>query len=85
MRKYEPFIDGEPFAWSGPSVDSVDPSTSAVWSQIARCTETEADLEMRSADRAFREDAWADAATHADILGALADTLAVNWESLVRS
>ena len=85
MRKYEPFIDGEPFAWSGPSVDSVDPSTSAVWSQIARCTETEADFEMRSADRAFREDAWADAATHADILGALADTLAVNWESLVRS
>ena len=87
MRRYEPFIDGRLLAWTGATVKSVNPATGAVWSEVARCSVSEADLAIRSAECAFREGVWAEAdgSARADILDALADALEARWEELVAS
>ncbi|UWQ93421.1 aldehyde dehydrogenase [Rhodobacteraceae bacterium M382] len=85
MQNYQPYVDGRTIPWSGAWIDSVDPANGQVWSRVARCGADEADLAIRSADKAFREGAWADAtaAQRADILDRLADHLEAHWQVLV--
>lgn len=85
MPLYTPFIDGRFQDWDGPVLDSVNPANAQVWSQVARCGVDQADLAIRSADRAFRTGPWAqaDANGRADMLDRLADALEARWEELV--
>jgi len=85
MPLYTPFIDGSFQDWDGPVLDSVDPASAQVWSQVARCGAEQADAAIRSADRAFRTGPWAqaNAGGRADMLDRLADVLEARWEELV--
>jgi aldehyde dehydrogenase (NAD+) len=85
MKRYTHFISGRFTALSGEKIDSIDPATGQVWSQISRGTAADADLAIQAADHAFREGGWGNAGTHdrAALLERIADYLAANWEGLV--
>jgi acyl-CoA reductase-like NAD-dependent aldehyde dehydrogenase len=59
MQKYQMYIDG---AWrepeSGEWIDSVNPYTGEVWSQIPRGNAADVDVAVEAAHRAFKDEAW---------------------------
>ncbi|MDA0223269.1 MAG: aldehyde dehydrogenase [Proteobacteria bacterium] len=85
MRRYTPFIDGSYVDWSGDVIPSIDPAKGEHWCSIARCTASDADAAIRSADLAFRTGPWAkmDGNRRADMLDRIADVLETRWEQLV--
>lgn len=87
MTKYSPFISGSFLDWPGDWIESINPATGEDWSQVSRCGATEADHAVKSADRAFRTGAWADADAQgrAIFLDRLADVLEARWEELVEA
>lgn len=87
MKRYTHFICGAFTAESGERIDSVDPATGRVWSQISRGTVADADRAMRAADRAFHAGEWAKltAGGRAGVLDRLADHLEARWPELVEA
>jgi len=87
MRTYLPFINGSAFQWDGDLLDSVDPSTGLPWCRFARCGAAEADMAIKSADRAFRSGPWSrmNGSARAETLTQLADALETRWEELVQA
>ncbi|RLK07564.1 aldehyde dehydrogenase family protein [Ruegeria conchae] len=85
MRSYTPFISGKFIDWQGDTIPSINPATGLVWSHIAKCDTSEADVAIRDADLAFRAGPWAqlDPPGRADMLEAMADMLEERWEELV--
>ncbi len=82
-----PFVSGASIPWSGPWIESEDPSTASVWSRIARCGQEQADEAIQSAHLAFQAGPWAEAdgAARADVLERLAVALEARWEELVEA
>jgi len=86
VQKILSFVSGRPFAWDGPWLDGLDPTTGARTTLIARSDSAVVDLAVRSADAAFRG-AWgaADSGARAAMLHLLADHLDARWEGLVEA
>ncbi len=87
MRTYLPFVNGSALPWNGEYLESIDPSSGLPWCQIARCGSVEADLAVRSADKAFSCGPWSrmNGSARAGILIGLADALESRWEELVEA
>lgn len=84
-QTYTPFIAGKDLPWSGPWLDSINPATGNVWSQVARCGASEAALAIEAAHAAFTSGPWAeaDAEDRARLLERLADRLEAEFETLI--
>jgi aldehyde dehydrogenase (NAD+) len=65
-------------------LDSLNPYTGAVWSQIPRGTALDVDLAVQAADRAFKSGSWASmtASDRGLLLHRLGDVVAANAELL---
>lgn len=85
MKRYSHFIAGAFTALSDEKIDSIDPASGRVWSQISRGTGADAELAIRAADHALRRGDWANAgpSDRALLLERIADHLETNWHRLV--
>lgn len=85
ISKFFMHIDGKSVASESDAwLDSLNPYTGAVWSQIPRGTALDVDLAVRAADRAFKSGTWASmtASDRGLLLHRLGDVVAANAELL---
>ena len=87
IPKFQAYINGQRVAPSGGEYfDSVNPYTSKVWAEVARCTESDVDQAVDAAHQAFLNSEWATMTQtqRGGLLRKFADLLAENAEELAR-